>query len=325
MMRLISSKKTVLRHFIKKEHMKKLFNMFTQPKDKKVEAALADVLAFKGKVENNTTSTNAIVEQIHHEFFTAADRLLEEARSIIAGTDENSIAKSKRLESLGFTSAREVAKDRDLRMRSEMSKETVKLIETYHKKYPGYKFITTEQARHICGKYDLYIGPTARYKGFVPEKNLVEIEKFISKHNIFNNVWIQTRQGDLLILEDAEIFQDGSYSHVRKRGTKGGYGERAFQMNGRYSDRNTAIYGDDARDLFELADYGNVSGAVVVPVQLGIAAPIADMDVNNTQIKDRTISEIITYPDPVVLSPVMGGYIIVTAWGDEAEDPIVKG
>jgi len=28
-------------------------------------------------------------------------------------------------------------------------------------------------------------------------------------------------------------------------------------------------------------------------------------------------------PDPVVLYPVEKGYIIVTAWGDEASDPLV--
>ena len=28
-------------------------------------------------------------------------------------------------------------------------------------------------------------------------------------------------------------------------------------------------------------------------------------------------------PDPVVLQPVKGGYLILTAWGDEASDPLV--
>ena len=28
-------------------------------------------------------------------------------------------------------------------------------------------------------------------------------------------------------------------------------------------------------------------------------------------------------PDPVVLQPVKGGYLIITAWGDEASDEIV--
>ena len=27
--------------------------------------------------------------------------------------------------------------------------------------------------------------------------------------------------------------------------------------------------------------------------------------------------------DPVVLQPVMGGYMILAAWGDEASDPLV--
>ena len=31
----------------------------------------------------------------------------------------------------------------------------------------------------------------------------------------------------------------------------------------------------------------------------------------------------VNIPDPVVLQPVCGGYLIVCAWGDEASDEIV--
>lgn len=31
----------------------------------------------------------------------------------------------------------------------------------------------------------------------------------------------------------------------------------------------------------------------------------------------------VTFPDPVVLKPIKGGYLILTAWGDEASDELV--
>jgi len=34
-------------------------------------------------------------------------------------------------------------------------------------------------------------------------------------------------------------------------------------------------------------------------------------------------TKIIKVPDPVVLQPVKDGYLIVTSWGGESEDPII--
>jgi hypothetical protein len=39
--------------------------------------------------------------------------------------------------------------------------------------------------------------------------------------------------------------------------------------------------------------------------------------------RQRVVDGMLVY-DPIVLKPVVGGYLIVTAWGPEAEDPLVK-
>lgn len=52
-----------------------------------------------------------------------------------------------------------------------------------------------------------------------------------------------------------------------------------------------------------------------------ICAPLKDMEVlSGQQVSGYKIQDI---PDPVVLQPVRGGYLIVCAWGDEASDKIV--
>ena len=58
---------------------------------------------------------------------------------------------------------------------------------------------------------------------------------------------------------------------------------------------------------------------------LKIAAPLKDMKKEGYKLKGRIFTKEI--PDPVVLAPIkyenVGLYCIVTAWGDEASDPIV--
>lgn len=52
-----------------------------------------------------------------------------------------------------------------------------------------------------------------------------------------------------------------------------------------------------------------------------ICAPLKDMEITTRQqVVGYKIQDI---PDPVVLQPVEGGYLIVCAWGDEASDEIV--
>ena len=49
-------------------------------------------------------------------------------------------------------------------------------------------------------------------------------------------------------------------------------------------------------------------------------APAKDMDMRGKRAQNFMVKDI---PDPIVLQPVHGGYLIVCAWGDEASDEIV--
>lgn len=70
--------------------------------------------------------------------------------------------------------------------------------------------------------------------------------------------------------------------------------------------------------------YSNIFKKIFVPMGLKICAPEKDMDIPSTHTKTGNfIIEKIYVPDPVVLQPVKGGFIIVAAWGDEASDDLV--
>jgi hypothetical protein len=57
--------------------------------------------------------------------------------------------------------------------------------------------------------------------------------------------------------------------------------------------------------------------------QFQIAAPQKDFKISDRQeVKNHKIVDK-PVPDPVILAPVVGGFLIVTAWGDEASDPLI--
>lgn len=58
--------------------------------------------------------------------------------------------------------------------------------------------------------------------------------------------------------------------------------------------------------------------------EFSIAAPMKDFTLApGEEIKGRRIVTK-AVPDPVVLCAVAEGYLIVTAWGDEASDPLIQ-
>lgn len=124
-----------------------------------------------------------IIEQIHNEFFTEVDRLLEYCgiQKSMTTTEEIAVDKSNRLSKLGFHNslAHEKAEPVRQALAEDLGKNELKeAIEYFSNKYHQYKFITEDSVKTICDKYNLYYGSVKYYIGDVPEKNLIEIENF---------------------------------------------------------------------------------------------------------------------------------------------------
>ncbi len=283
----------------------------------------------------STVRYSSDIEMIHHEFEVASDKLLEEVNNIIQEADSKNVDKVKRLQALGFTLSSEVRSIRPLIERAEISKTQADLIMSYKRRYPLNKFITEDQVKIICEKYNLVCGNISRYKGFVPETNLRSIEKFkllpqddtspklgkfyvilndsslidfddFSKHNIQITKDLSSLKTELKGTDFSFIGKEGA--HGRFRSNIEGWG-RCFQFK-------DIDYSVKPTDISKALNRNSQ--------QLMICAPLSDMDMTNASYKDRMLKEsIIEIPDPVVLKPVKGGYLIVTAWGDEASDPIV--
>lgn len=252
-----------------------MFNFLSKPKSEKiVETKIIDysepqvVFDVKGNYPK-------IVHDIHNEFNSAGDNLVQQANDILDEAALKGIEKSKRLTACGFKQSSEVIVAENI----INTKEAAELVRYYHNKYPFYKFINKEQASLICSKYGLVMGFTSAYKGFVPETKLSMIENFkVDENDVLKETWS-------IGVAD------------RWRGEE-------LNDEGQSANSYTSLYRKEQR----LAAFR-------------ICAPLKDMDIKATQ---RVIgNEIKDIPDPVVLQPVKGGYLIVCAWGDESSDEIV--
>lgn len=236
-----------------------------------------------------------IVQDIHREFLTAGDSLLAKANEILTSLVIPNEEKAKRLSNLGFEAVKDVVEANQVKNQREQQERIAQAISDFHKEYPNNKFITDEIVQRICKKYGLVMGTTNQYKGFVPEKNLTDIERFYSNHPEDKNQYV------------CDYY--GNWGVQRTIVTK-----KIYEYN-KNTKEDSQRYG---------ANYNNNNIYHIDRTVLNICAPIRDMNTDGHKLKDHLLVKDV--PDPIVLLPKthsngVEGAIIITAWGDEASDP----
>ena len=253
-------------------------------------------------------SPNSIVAEIHEAFYTEVDKLLKSAKvSHAIETDKQDVIdKSKRLVNLGFRRTLDIRdaeveqqRIRNLEAENRSKKELIKTINYFSEHYPYYKFITEESVKKLCKKYGLIYGSVSKYIGTVPEENLKQIEDF--KINERDSCCRLTRTLQGHTMTDIVISFVDMKAHEQQMKNE--------EKNNHY------LTLDRVRNHVE-------------KLPLEIVAPVKDFNLDNSEIKDFEITEKqVPIPDPIVLQPVFYNnqkhYLIVTAWGDEASDPLV--
>ena len=234
------------------------------------------------KITTPDLSTEELIEEIHNEFNTAADKLLKEANNMLSTLADVDKTKAEELIALGFRKVGQVESFKENNKKRKTSEEALSIVSYFKETYPDYKFITEPQVKEICDKYNLIYGGVSRFTGFVPRKNLDEIKSFKGvkpedKRYIMRNVFrdIESNYHQYKIYKE----QDSYESHIR-------------------------------------------SSWVLEDSELIIAAPLRDMDTKGYDVVNKKLVKHI--PDPVVMKPVRGGYLILTAWGEESSDPLIK-
>ncbi len=275
----------------------------------KIIADLKNQNPFKGK------STNEIIEEIHHSFYSEVDKLLADAKiaNSLDTDKQDLIDKCARLKALGFTNTKEVVEAEmeitrlhQLEQENIRKKNLIEAINYFSFKYPNYKFITEDSVKLICEKYNLVYGSIERYIGTVPDKNLKQIEEF------------QIHENDHCYFEESgshhyftgmpevnrRVFYDKEIADKKK--------EDKMKVSLEY------------RHLMHLSRSNYFEREGKSPLE--IAAPVKDFDMQGMAVVNSKICKI-EIPDPVVLFPVVfkaqKHYLIVTAWGLEASDDLV--
>ena len=239
-----------------------------------------------------STKTRAIIEQIHDDFDTGSQKLLDEALLII--NKETKTDKGERISSLGFTAAKPAVEAQKIVTEKREKESLAGLIRLYQQVYPFNKFITEDVVKIICKKYNLVFGKAEWYIGDIPEKNVLEMENFKLRE------------------EDYEKNYNSWYS----------YKDRYFQHEGSEKNDRASYYGYPKwREVFggqEFVHRPKDEAVHLVRIPFKICAPRKDF-IKNLDLTD-TYNLSLNIPDPVVLQPVIGGYLIITKWGLEAED-----
>lgn len=257
------------------------------------------------------------VEKIHNEIDTAEDRLLTEARRIIALNIDTS-DKAERLERIGFVNSEVVVRSKQKKQTLVSGKDQAELIEHYKQSYPFQKFLTEEELDRICAKYSLIYAPVSTYKKDVPEKNVRDIENAPSlKRDDTASVLVQ--------IEYIKFWYNEVDDKIKRLINKGtllpltyhSTSDMVFEENLKKYILSTGYTGNIPKYLFTAIRYSQIKKE-----GLFIAAPKSHFDLSGLKNKGKGWFnfEIREVKDPIVFRYVRGGIQVITKWGIEAED-----
>lgn len=235
------------------------------------------------------------VIEIHNKFNNEAEELLKEAIEMSKEIVVDPAVENKALlaHKFGFSSIKEVEEFNEINYRREVNEITLNAINEAKEYISDYKWIPETSVERICKEYSLVFGGVEDYKGFLPNKNLLEIDEFSKKHEDKLNYCI-----------DISFRSDNSMEFFENK-----------ELAEEYAlDKNSLMY-----SYSHYATRNSIDN-------LKICAPIKDMHIRDQILVDGYKLER-SVPDPIVLARRdfngVQGYYIVTAWGNEASDPEV--
>ena len=304
----------------------------------------SDTLVMEPKQPQKTEEE--LIKEIHNEFDTAPERILQQALSIISDTQNSKVSleseiedKAIRLKNLGFVKnglvdkldkIEERNRQKDLIINMEM--KMAEGIKYYAQTYPFLKFLPVSELDRICDKYGLVYAPVKHYKMPVPDKNLKEIE---------NAQPLKSRdvQPDVV----TRTYYDTSYGESRKWGYNkvkellGGNSFTDDEIRELAKKHNIPLLYNTTRDFFWkvgrviLSDDDMCLTKEVVKTSsrsgLFIAAPKDHFDLTGLTFDEKKgyfQTTIQIKKDPIVFRYVKGGIQVLSKWGLEADDPALQ-
>jgi len=144
----------------------------------------------KKKVKEMRPKKEVTVQEIHDEFDSAVDSIVEQANEILARANQEDRETADKLDKLGFSNIGLVKQYREINESEKESKELSKYSAYYQEKY-GLKFISESLVKKICQKYGLVIGLPSDFIGEIPLKNRKEILDFqLDSNDYWRHIYI---------------------------------------------------------------------------------------------------------------------------------------
>lgn len=281
-----------------------------------------------------------IIQEIHNSFSIAEKQLLKQAEKVISDRNNPDIDK---LAILGFRKSKNV-----IGLSPESIRKAVEFIELqkiYTIIAPKYKFITEEKRIEICKRYGIVMADVERFIGEIPDKNVQDIIDFkISdgkylvnskaitgyksyKFSEMTNEHLYNAIGKFMYLTDPhwKSLIEPLIAEYYKRNPKDfkPLGEQSWK------DKDTYFYIRGSRVDVSIDKIRNYSSST--NPEFYIVSNIEQLDTTKAVVDENMYlstelwsqqenMRLLQEQDPIVLAKVKGGYLVVTAWGNEASD-----
>lgn len=197
--------------------------------------------------------------------------------------------KAEFLTHIGFTNSIATKVYKDLTSGDELPKR-------YAERYRGqFLFIYESQLERLVEKYNLYVRGLNFYAGDIPEKNIKEMQMF--HFSIEDVIGVSASEFRSTPLKEVVYKLEGGLSHVP--------------------------YTQVSRPIMEYKPFF-LNGIIEIAAVKELFLPTAFKDNEQRIVSKQEIQPSMQVDtDPIVMLKVPKGRIIITAWGDEANDEIL--
>ena len=239
----------------------------------------------------------ATSKDVHNECDQEAEILVKEAQSVIAKAQKKDNILVEKLKEMGFGNSTSI-KDNEKAMKLATDALRYKLL------YPQNNFLTEEAIEKICKKYGLLFAKAEYFIGEIPEKNQIEIANFK----------IATEDKMVIAIDRTEFKKNiGRMKAISKKLKTSGFFETIALAFERVA---VKLKYEKAIAVMEAKDSTNFSIRKELKPEYHIAATPDQLTslAGKKVIGDYKVVD----EDPVVFCKVDGGYLQVSAWGDES-------
>lgn len=196
------------------------------------------------------------------------------------------------------------------------------VISDYRVRYGSkYKFILKPQLERLCEKYNLYVREPKYFLGDIPEKNIKAMMEFkVYVKDVYSEEWLQNSYKNYRSLDMSLKYSEHNQKVIKIwRYLFDSIGYNEFSYNRLYNSE----YFNKTIPISDFKILGLEEKILIASVE-----SLLNKDAFKTS-KERIINSKEIEPkfevdlDPIVLFETIHGYLVITAWGDEANDELI--